>query len=65
IEQARLLNGAGRPDLATAAMTDCCTELAQRSLRLGRSMLDSMEARSRVLFGIRTEPGWIGPEQIW
>lgn len=65
IEQARLLNGAGRPDLATAAMTDCCTELAERSLRLGRSMLDSMEARSRLLFGIRTEPGWTGPEQIW
>jgi dipeptidase len=65
VDQAAVLRQAGRNDLATLLMTSCCAELAQRSLRLGRSMLDSMEARSRVLFGIRTATEWIGPEQIW
>lgn len=65
VEQAAVLRQAGRADLATALMTSCCADLAERSLRLGRSMLDSMEARSRVLFGIRTTSEWIGPEQIW
>ena len=65
VEQAAVLRRADRHDLATAITTVCCTELAERSVRLGRAMLDSMEARSRLLFGIRTEPGWIGPQQIW
>jgi hypothetical protein len=65
VEQAAVLRRADRHDLATTLLTSCCEEMGGRSLRLGRAMLDSMEARSRLLFGIRTEPGWTGPEQIW
>jgi hypothetical protein len=28
-------------------------------------MVEGMDRRSRVLFGIRVEPGWRGPEQLW
>jgi len=65
VEQAAVLRQAERHDLAAAAMTSCCSVLAERSLRLGRAMLDSIEQRSRLLFGIRNEPGWVGPEQLW
>jgi hypothetical protein len=28
-------------------------------------MVASMDARSRLLFGIREDHGWRGPEQLW
>jgi hypothetical protein len=28
-------------------------------------MVASMDARSRLLFGIRDERTWRGPEQVW
>ena len=64
-ESASVLATAGHPDLARDLLTRFCSTEAVRSLDLGEAMLSSMEARSRVLFGIRDEPGWRGPEQLW
>ena len=64
-ESANLLATAGRADLARDLLTRFCSAEALRGLDLGEAMLNSMEARSRVLFGIRDEPGWRGPEQLW
>lgn len=62
---AGILLDAGRPELARDLLTRfCCTE-ALRALDLGETMVDSMEARSRVLFGIRNELAWRGPERLW
>jgi hypothetical protein len=64
-ESADVLATAGRADLARDLLTRFCSTEALRSLDLGEAMLNSMEARSRVLFGIRDERGWRGPEQLW
>jgi len=64
-ESADVLATAGRADLARDLLTRFCSTEALRGLDLGEAMLNSMEARSRVLFGIRDEPGWRGPEQLW
>jgi len=64
-ESAEVLATAGRADLARDLLTRFCSTEALRGLDLGEAMLNSMEARSRVLFGIRDEPGWRGPEQLW
>jgi hypothetical protein len=64
-ESANLLATAGRADLERDLLTRFCSAEALRGLDLGEAMLNSMEARSRVLFGIRDEPGWRGPEQLW
>ena len=64
-ESANVLATAGHPDLARDLLTRFCSAEALRSLDLGEAMLGSMEARSRVLFGIRDEPGWRGPELLW
>jgi len=64
-ESADVLAAAGRADLARDLLTRFCCQEALRSLELGEAMLASMEARSRVLFGIRDEPGWRGPEVLW
>ena len=64
-ESADVLAAAGRGDLARELLTRFCSTEALRGLDLGEAMLGSMEARSRVLFGIRDEPGWRGPEVLW
>ncbi len=65
VATAETLIAAGKPHLAKKLLTDHCTHHATRALDLGEAMVNSMEARSRVLFGIRNESGWRGPEQIW
>ena len=65
LETADTLITAGRADLAERLLTRHAATQALRSLDLGEAMLSSMEARSRVLFGVRAEPGWRGPEQLW
>jgi dipeptidase len=64
-EQARVLIAAGRPELVRALLTRLCHGEALAALDLGEAMVDSMDRRSRLLFGIRDEPGWRGPEQLW
>jgi hypothetical protein len=64
-ESAGILLDAGRPDLAADLLTRFCDGEAIRALDLGEAMAASMEARSRVLFGIRDEPGWRGPQRVW
>ena len=65
LETAETLLAAGKPDLAKKYLTDYCATQAQRSLDLGEALVNSMEARSRILFGIREDNSWRGPEQIW
>lgn len=65
IEQAQLLIAARRPDLARDLLTRFSHVEALHALDLGEAMVDSMDRRSRVLFGIRDEPGWRGPKQLW
>ncbi|MFK7802889.1 MAG: C69 family dipeptidase [Anaerolineae bacterium] len=65
VETAETLLAAGKPYLAQKYLTDTCSTQAQRSLDLGEAMVNSMEARSRILFGIREEKSWRGPEQLW
>ena len=65
VEQAQVLIGAGRAELARDLLTRFCHAEALRALDLGDAMVDSMDRRSRVLFGIRDEPGWRGPERLW
>ncbi len=64
-EQAQTLIAAGRTDLTRDLLTRFCQVEALRALDLGEAMVESMERRSRVLFGIRDEPGWRGPAQLW
>jgi hypothetical protein len=62
---ATLLAQGGRADLARNMLTSYSTTQALRGLDLGEAMLVSMEARSRILFGIRADVTWRGPEQLW
>ena len=65
LESAATLISAGRPDLATDVLTRFCTTQAIRSLDVGEAILNSIEARSRILFGLRDDGPWRGPEQLW
>lgn len=65
MEMAEVLVDADRLDLALDLVTRHCGTQATRALDLAETMLDSMDARSRLLFGIREDGGWRGPEQIW
>ncbi len=65
IEQARILISAERPDLASDLLTRFSSDLARGALEVVETMADSMEVRSRILHGIRDEPGWRGPEIDW
>jgi dipeptidase len=62
---ATILLEAGRSDLAETLLTRWCATEAVTSIDLGEAIVRSMEARSRILFGVREEPGWRGPEQLW
>lgn len=59
---AALLIDSGRTDVAARYMSRYCGEAAIRGLDLGEAMLNSIEARSRVLFGLRDDSSWRGPE---
>ncbi len=65
VEQAQVLLAGGRGELARDLLTRFCLIEALDALDLGDAMVESMERRSRVLFGIRDDPGWRGPEQLW
>lgn len=64
-ESAGILLDAGRGDLAADLLTRFGHTQALRALDLGEAIVASMEARSRLLFGIREELGWRGPERLW
>ncbi|MDH4335475.1 MAG: C69 family dipeptidase [Chloroflexota bacterium] len=59
------LLAAGLENLVVDLVTGHCSTEAIRSLDLGETLAASMDARSRLLFGIRRERGWRGPERIW
>jgi hypothetical protein len=50
---------------AATYLTRYCAAQAVRGLDLGEAMVNSMEARSRILFGLRNDTSWRGPEQLW
>lgn len=65
LEAAGALIDTGRLDLALDLVTRHCGTQAIRALDLAETMTASMDARSRLLFGIREDAGWRGPDQIW
>ena len=64
-ESAKILLEAGRPELAADVLTRFSCGEAIRALDLGEAMAASMDARSRVLFGLREDRTWRGPQRIW
>ena len=64
-EAARVLISSGRREVGRDLLTRFSSERALRALDLGEVMVASMDARSRLLFGIRNKPGWRGPRRIW
>jgi hypothetical protein len=64
-DTANILVTAGRLDLARDLLTRHSAEQALRALDLGEAMVASMDARSRLLYGIREGREWRGPAQIW
>ncbi len=65
LEAADVLIGAQRLKLARDLVARFSHGRALRALDLGEAMVASMDARSRVLFGIRDERSWRGAEQLW
>ncbi|MDH5277477.1 MAG: C69 family dipeptidase [Actinomycetota bacterium] len=65
LESARLLIEGGRLDLAEELLTRFSSDEMLRGLDLAEAMVASMEARARLLFGVRESTGWRGPEVIW
>jgi dipeptidase len=65
IEAADVLVRSERVDLARDLLTGFSHDQALRALDLGEAMVASMDARSRLLFGIREDHDWRGPEQLW
>jgi dipeptidase len=50
---AEVLYEADEAQLAQEYLTECCNNAAMRGLRLGEALADSIELRTKVLFGIR------------
>jgi hypothetical protein len=65
VEQAQALIAADRAGLARDLLSRFCHVEALRALDLGEAIVDSMDRRSQVLFGISDEPRWRGPAQLW
>jgi dipeptidase len=61
-ETANILFGAGREELALTYLTDYSADAAAAAMRLGRALLDSIEARTSVLYGFRQPEGDIMSE---
>ena len=56
-EVARTLYDAGKPALARQSLTHYVNTQANEALRLGEALLGSIEARTRVLYGLRKPEG--------
>jgi len=54
---ARTLYGAGKPGLARQVLTRYATTAAEDALQLGTALLASIEARTRVIYGLRAPAG--------
>jgi hypothetical protein len=65
LHAARVLLREGETEGAEWLLTRLAADEALRALDLGETMLASMDARAQVLFGVRTEGGWRGPDQLW
>jgi dipeptidase len=65
IASARVLLDAGRVDLAEELLTRFSSGEMLRALDVAEAMVASMDARARVLFGLRESGGWRGPTILW
>lgn len=65
VQSARILADHGEPNLSRQLLTRFSETQALRSLDLGEALLNSMEARSRLVYGVREDRSWRGPEQLW
>ena len=65
VDSARVLSRADRRDLARQLLARFSLASSMKSLDLGEALVTSMEARSRLLYGVRTDRTWRGPEQLW
>ena len=65
IDQARILLSVDRGDLAEDLLTRFAEEQAVRALDLVEIVAASMDARSRLLSGVRDTLGWQGPAIDW
>ena len=65
IDSARVLLDAGRVDLAEELLTRFSSAEMLGALDLAEAMVASMDARARVLFGVRESGGWRGPRIVW
>jgi hypothetical protein len=65
VETAEILIDAGKAERAAAFLTYYCRTELMASLELAETMASSIEARTRALFGISTNPTPKSAEQIW
>lgn len=65
VETALTLFEAGKPQLATAFLTYYCRTELLAALDLGETLAQSLDARTRVLFGFDSSPTPKSAEQIW
>ena len=65
LQTAETLLAAGKADLAASYLTYVTRTELLAALDLGETMARSLEARTRALFGISTDPEPQSPEQIW
>lgn len=65
LRSAQILADHGERALAQRLLTRFSQTQALRSLDLGEALLNSMEARSRLLHGLREDRNWRGPHQLW
>ncbi len=65
IRTAEILMDAGEEELARDYLTYYARAELLNALRLGESMAESIEARTRALFGIRSDAAPASPQQIW
>lgn len=65
VETARTLLAAGKPDLAADYLTYYCHTELRAALELAETLAQSLDARSRLLFGINDDLEPRSAEQIW
>jgi dipeptidase len=64
-QTAQILLDAGRSDLAADHLDYFTRAELLAALDLADTMARSIEARTRALYGIRTDPQPLAPDQLW
>jgi len=65
IRTAAVLLDAGEAELAMNYLTYYCGTELLKALDLGEALAESIEARTRLRFGVNTDPEPLSPQQIW